>query len=56
MICLSLPALVSVNKYSHLQNLDLADSGKLPRSGIDILIGSDYYWQVVTGDIINGNG
>ena len=55
-ICSSLPALVSVNKYSYLRNLDLADSGKLQRSGIDILIGSDYYWQVVTGDIVNGNG
>jgi len=54
-ICSSLPALVSVSKYSHLQSLDLADSGKLQQSGIDILVGSDYYWQVVTGDIVSGN-
>ena len=52
-ICSSLPALVNVNKYAHLQSLDLAGSGQLNRSGIDILIGSDYYWQVVTGDIVN---
>ena len=54
-ICSSLPALVSVSKYSHLQSLNLADSGKLQQSGIDILVGSNYYWQVVTGDIVSGN-
>ena len=52
-ICSSLPAIVNVSKYVHLQGFDLADSGQLYRSGIDILIGSGYYWQVVTGDIVN---
>ena len=54
-ICSSLPVLVNVNKYTHLQGLDLADNSNLHQSEIDILIGSDYYWQVVTGDIVNGN-
>ena len=50
-ICSSLPTLVDVNKYTHLQGLELADKGNLHQGGIDILIGSNYYWQVVTGDI-----
>ena len=54
-ICSSLPSLVNVSKYAHLKCLDLADSGSLRRGDIDILIGSDYYWQVVTGDIVNGD-
>ena len=54
-ICSSLPALVNVSKYVHLQNLDLADGGQLYQSRIDILIGSDYYWQIVTGDIVNAD-
>ena len=45
----------AVEKYSYLLNLELAD----PPSGdeelnIDILIGSEYYWKLVTGEIIHG--
>ena len=54
-ICSSLPSLVNVSKYAHIKCLDLADSGSLRRGDIDMLIGSDYYWQVVTGDIVNGD-
>ena len=55
-ICSMLKTPVAVNQYSHLQDLDLADmavSGDQSNQ-IDILIGSDYYWHVVTGDIIRG--
>ena len=38
--------------YLHLMGLELAESGlSMP---VDILIGSDYYWQVVTGSICRG--
>ena len=50
-----MPSLVNVSKYAHLKCLDLADSGNLRRGDIDVLIGSDYYWQVVTGEIANGD-
>ena len=54
-ICSNLPVPVNVNTYTHLQGLDLADNGNFPHNAIDILISSDYYWQVVTGDIVNGD-
>ena len=41
-------------KYPHLKSLDLADSSKEREP--DILIGSDYYWSVVTGEIVRGKG
>ena len=55
-ICSALKTPVAVNQYPHLQDLDLADvavSGDQSNQ-IDILIGSDYYWCVITGDIIRG--
>ena len=54
-ICSSLPSLVNVSKYAYLKCLDLADSSSLRQGAINILIGSDYYWQVVTGEIVNGD-
>ena len=39
-------------KYPHLKSLDLADSSKEREP--DILIGTDYYWSVVTGEIVRG--
>ena len=50
---------VDIDHYSHLQGIELVDhflsdnDNQLnPDDAIDILIGSDYYWDVVTGDII----
>ena len=48
---------IAVNSYDHLKNLKLAD--KNPKNldmKIDILIGSDFYWQFLTNDIVRGNG
>ena len=55
-ICSNLPELVNASKYTHLQGLDLADtcSSSNHQGGIDVLIGSDYYWQIVTGDVVSG--
>ena len=49
------PISACVNKYLHLVGLELAVSSSsgsnLP---IDVLIGSDYYWQLVTGSVCRG--
>ena len=51
--CQPITATVEVN--DHLRGLDLADSADgsscLP---VDILIGCDYYWDLVTGSICRG--
>ena len=39
-------------KYEHLAQLDLANNGSLDNEdhiNVDILIGSDYYWELATG-------
>ena len=43
LFCSPLPKRVDVNKYSHLQDLELADRSEIGQDAIDILIGSDYY-------------
>ena len=54
-ICSRLPALIDVTKYAHLAELELADDYTNPESGgIDVLIGSNYYWSVVTGEMVSG--
>ena len=41
--------------YQHLSNLDLADSGdSATELQIDVLIGSDHYWRLVTGRVVKG--
>ena len=41
--------------YDHLAPLNLADLDDSPTDlGIDILIGSDHYWKIVTGDVVRG--
>ena len=56
-ICSPLQTAVVVDQYPHLRNLDLADedADEGRSDSIDILIGTDYYWQVVIGDIIRGD-
>ena len=55
-ICSPLQTAVVVDQYPHLRDLDLADNDTDEdcSDSIDILIGSDYYWHVVIGDIIRG--
>jgi len=54
-ICSPLPTLVNTQVYEHLDGLDLADGDYDSSKPIDVLIGSDYYWSIVTGDTIVGN-
>ncbi|XP_044165233.1 uncharacterized protein LOC122949165 [Acropora millepora] len=53
-ICSSLPSRVNVANYIHLEGLELADNFDNTES-IDVLIGSDYYWDFVSGDSIKGD-
>ena len=54
-ICSMLPLVMMVDKYAHLSNLNLVDC---PRDtefdAIDVLVGSDYYWNFVTGETCRG--
>jgi len=43
--------------YSHIAGLKLADPGEtVGELKVDVLIGSDHYWEVVTGKIVEGQG
>ena len=59
-ICSPLPRVVELHQCTHLQELDPADclpQDEPPNSGdstVDVLIGSDYYWDIIGGDIIQG--
>lgn len=52
-ICSPLPSRIDVN-CPHLEGLELADDWSDQRGSIDLLIGSDHYWDIVQGDIIRG--
>ena len=56
-ICTPLTAKVETSNFPYLQGLELADhfSGCNENDPIDVLIGSDYYWDIVTGPIIRQN-
>ena len=42
------------SNYNHLKDLKLADSSDKEIKNIEILTGSDYSYQIVTGEIIRG--
>lgn len=49
------PISICKERYDHLMGLELADnSDGVSEMGIDVLIGSDYYWEVATGRISRG--
>lgn len=56
-ICSPLNVQVEIDCYFYLQGIDLADffsdsNNLILDDIIDVLIGSHYYWEVVTGDIV----
>ena len=56
MICSPPFTAIDISGYPHLQELQLSEfSQDEPVDHIDILIGSDHYWDVVTGDISREN-
>ena len=48
-ICSALPSAVDIRRFAHLNELPLADSSSDDEDSIDILVGSNYYWTIVTG-------
>ena len=52
-ICSPSPSLAGTN-YPHLEGLELADQLTNSSDSIDVLIGSDFYWQIVDGETIRG--
>ena len=58
MICeplISQPIAACVSECPHLASLELADSADKDSSlEVDVLIGSDYYWTLVTGGVSRG--
>ena len=57
-ICSPLPASVDILDYPHIRELDLADFVEGQGSQhdtIDVLVGSDYYWNFVTGETAHGD-
>ena len=49
------PIAYTKQKYLHLAKLELADSSRVGEElQIDALIGSDHYWQLATGKVIQG--
>ena len=59
-ICSPLLTTLDLDRHTHLQGLDLADESLLNDSdsarNIDILIGSDCYIDIITGEIQRGDG
>ena len=50
------PIDLCTTKYKHLADLDLADTSSDGASmNVDLLIGSDCYWTLVTGEIRRGD-
>ena len=44
-----------MREYAHLSGLELADYSRGTDAGeIDVLIGSDFYWKLVTGEVRHG--
>ena len=41
--------------YPHLEDLQLADSLNDNYGTIDVLIGCDYYWEIVSGETLRGD-
>ncbi len=52
-ICSPLTTKIEVDNYPHLQGLQLADSFDTD-DHVDVLIGSDHYWDIVGSDTVRG--
>ena len=52
-LCAPPGSVVNLDHFSHLRELDLADCpcSEDDSDAIDVLIGADHYWDIVTGDI-----
>ena len=49
------PITTAKKRYPHLHQLDLADSAEVSDNlSVDLFLGSDYYWALVTGQVRRG--
>ena len=57
-ICSPLLQAIDLGKFPSFQGLELADSGEFDldtqTTTVDLLIGLDHYWDVVTGNHVRG--
>ena len=53
-ICSPISSSVDVREFPHLRSLSLADSPSAQERRIDMLIGMNYYYQIVTGEVVTG--
>ena len=44
----------ATNSYLHLQHLNLADYNDDRDLSVDILIGSDFYWDIIENEVLKG--
>ena len=49
-ICTTLPSVTSTDNLPHLEGLELVDDPTSPGERINVLIGSDFYWDFVSSD------
>ena len=54
-ICSPLPSAIRIARYPHLCGLQLADDYSSAPGEIDVLIGSNFYCSVITGDTVRGD-
>ena len=56
-ICSDLPNKVHISRLSHLEGLELADESAVDGLDrpIDVSVGSDFYYRIITGDIVKGD-
>ena len=49
------PVSLCAEMYDHLSSLELADSSSdEAQLEVDVLVGSDYYWELATGKTLRG--
>ena len=53
-VCSTLLSPVNTQQFPHLKDLDLADASDGVQGEIDVLIGSDFYWNFVEEGIVQG--
>ena len=51
-ICSPLPSAVKLEDHPKLCGLPLADRCPRPKGEIDVLISSNFYWSIVTGEVV----
>ena len=53
-ICSPLSSSININEFPHLKGLEFADNFDGSQDCIDLLVGADQYFQIVSGDTIKG--